>query len=135
MTKPVLELRVAITVQDYQRMVEIYQQGLGLEPAEIWTDDTGSALIFEMGRGTLEIFDEQHAANVDAIEAGQRVSGPVRFALEVPDLQAALTRLLALGATQVHEPIITPWNHHNVRLQFPDGMQVTLFQVMEQAGS
>jgi len=130
MTKPVLELRVAITTQEYDRLVEIYQQGLGLEPAELWTDDTGSAVLFELGRGTLEIFDERHAAKVDAIEAGERVSGPVRFALEVPDLQAALTRLLATGAVQVHEPIITPWRHHNVRLRFPDGMQVTLFQVL-----
>ncbi len=130
MTKPVLELRVAITTHEYDRLVEIYRQGLGLEPAADWSDETASAVMFELGRGTLEIFDERQAAKVDAIEAGARVSGSVRLALQVPDLQAALARLLAAGAEQVHEPIITPWGDHNARLRFPDGMQVTLFQVL-----
>jgi uncharacterized glyoxalase superfamily protein PhnB len=52
----------------------------------------------------------------------------VRFALQVPDLHAAMQRLLANGATLVHPPIKTPWGDTNVRLQDPDGMQVTLFQ-------
>jgi len=126
---PVFELRVALTTADYERMVRFYREGLGLEPADIWTDEQGQALIFEMGKATLEIFDEGHAASVDQIEAGRRTSGHIRFALEVPDLQAAMDRLLAHGATLVHPPVVTPWGHHNVRLQDPDGMQITLFQV------
>ena len=81
-----------------------------------------------MGQATLEIFDERHAQSVDAIEAGRRISGPIRFALKVPDLQAAMDRLLAKGAVLVHPPVVTPWGDHNVRLQDPDGMQITLFQ-------
>lgn len=128
---PVFELRVALTTADYERMVRFYREGLGLEPAEIWTDEQGQALIFEMGKATLEIFDEGHAAAVDQIEAGRRTSGHIRFALEVPNLQAAMDRLLAHGATLVHPPVVTPWGHHNVRLQDPDGMQITLFQVFD----
>ena len=82
---------------------------------------------------TLEIFDETQAQTIDQIEAGQRLSGQIRFALQVPDLQAALERLLAHGATLVHPPIMTPWGDYNVRLQDPDGLQVTLFQVLEQS--
>jgi catechol 2,3-dioxygenase-like lactoylglutathione lyase family enzyme len=126
----VFELRVALTTSDFERMVRFYQEGLGLDPAEIWTNETSKALIFEMGKGTLEIFDEAHAAEVDQVEAGKRVSGQIRFALEVPDLDAAMEKLLAKGATLVHPPIVTPWNHRNVRLQDPDGMQITLFQVL-----
>jgi uncharacterized glyoxalase superfamily protein PhnB len=85
-------------------------------------------MLLDMGRATLELFDEQQAATIDRLEAGQRVSGPVRFALQVPDLDAALERLLAHGATLVHPPVVTPWGDRNVRLQDPDGMQVTLFQ-------
>jgi uncharacterized glyoxalase superfamily protein PhnB len=88
-------------------------------------------MILEMGKATLELFDEPHAAAVDEIEAGARLSGPIRFALQVPDLQAALERVLAHGATLVHPPVVTPWGHHNVRVQDPDGMQITLFQVPE----
>jgi catechol 2,3-dioxygenase-like lactoylglutathione lyase family enzyme len=126
----ILELRVALTTADYEHLVRFYREGLGLEPAHLWTNDQGQALIFAMGRGTLEIFDEGHAAAVDRIEAGRRTSGQIRFALEVPDLQAALDRLRAWGATVVHPPIVTPWGHHNVRVQDPDGMQITLFQVL-----
>jgi catechol 2,3-dioxygenase-like lactoylglutathione lyase family enzyme len=128
-----MELRVALTTGDYERLVRFYCDGLGLEPAEIWTNNGGHALILEMGRGTLEIFDEAHAGAVDRIEAGERMSGPVRFALEVPDLQAALDRLLSKGAIMVHPPVVTPWGHHNVRLQDPDGLQVTLFQVLDRS--
>jgi uncharacterized glyoxalase superfamily protein PhnB len=128
---PVLELRVALTTKEYERLVEFYCVGLGLEPNELWTGDQDRAVILDMGKATLELFDEPHAAAVDQIEAGARVSGPIRFALQVSDLQAALERVLAHGATMVHPPIVTPWGHHNVRVQDPDGMHITLFQVPE----
>jgi catechol 2,3-dioxygenase-like lactoylglutathione lyase family enzyme len=126
--RPVMELRVALTTGDYERLVAFYANGLGLEPAALWASDGGHAMLLEMGAGTLELFDEPHAAHVDQIEAGQRVSGRVRFALKVPDLEAAIERLLAHGASLVHPPVVTPWGHRNARLQDPDGMQVTLFE-------
>ncbi|NLF79207.1 MAG: VOC family protein [Chloroflexi bacterium] len=132
MSGPILELRVALTVEDYQRVVSFYQDGLGLDPAALWTNEHGQALIFEMGRGTLEIFDVPHARSVDEIEVGRPVSGAIRFALQVPDLDAALERVLAWGATLVNEPITTPWGHRNARLQSPDGLQITLYQAGEQ---
>lgn len=127
-TSPVLELRVALTTRDYERLVKFYSEGLGIEPAAIWNNDGGKALILEMGKATLELFDERQAEVIDQLEAGERLSGQVRFALQVPDLKAAVERLLAHGATLVHEPVLTPWGDYNVRLQDPDGMQVTLFQ-------
>ena len=126
--QPISELRVAITTSDYERLVKFYCDGLGIEPAQIWNNGQGRALILNMGNATLEIFDEVQAETIDQIEAGQRVSGQIRFALQVPDLQAAMERLLANGATLVHAPVITPWGDYNVRIQDPDGMQITLFQ-------
>ena len=127
-SKPVLELRVALTASDFERSVKFYCEGLGLEPADIWNNGQGQALILEMGNATLEIFDETQAQTIDLIEAEKRVSGQIRFALQVPDLNAAMERLLAHGATLVHPPVTTPWGDFNVRLQDPDGMQITLFQ-------
>lgn len=123
-----MELRVALTTSDYDRLVRLYTTGLGLEPAQIWNNGQGQALIIDMGTATLEIFDEAQAELIDGIEVGRRVSGPVRFALRVPDLDAAIERLLANGATLVHAPVVTPWGDRNARLQDPDGMQLTLFQ-------
>jgi methylmalonyl-CoA/ethylmalonyl-CoA epimerase len=128
----VLELRVALTTADYERLEKFYCEGLGIEPAALWNNEGGRALILEMGKATLELFDERQAEVIDQIEVGKRVSGQIRFALQVPDLQVAMERLLAHGATLVHPPVMTPWGDYNVRLQDPDGLQVTLFQVMNQ---
>ena len=129
--KHVLELRVALTSSEYERLVKFYCDGLGLEPTAIWNNDGGKALILDMGKATLELFDERQAEVIDQLEAGERVSGQIRFALQVPDINAAMERLLAHGATLVHEPVQTPWGDTNVRLQDPDGMQITLFQPSE----
>ncbi len=128
---PILQLRVALTSQDYERLVKFYCDGLGIEPAAEWSNEGGQALMLEMGQATLELFDEIQAEAIDRIEAGKRVSGQVRFALQVPDLKSAMERLLANGAKLVHEPVVTPWGDSNVRLEDPDGMQITLFQAAE----
>lgn len=128
---PILQLRVALTTSDYKRLVKFYCDGLGIEPAAEWRNDGGQALMLEMGTATLEIFDEAQAEAVDRIEAGKRVSGQVRFALQVSNLESAMERLLANGAKLVYEPVVTPWGDANVRFEDPDGMQVTLFQVMD----
>ncbi|HNH26058.1 MAG TPA: VOC family protein [Anaerolineales bacterium] len=130
-TQNILELRVAITTKDYERLVKFYCLGLGIEPAAVWNNDGGKALMFNMGNATMEIFDERQAEVVDDLEVGERVSGQIRFALQVPDLNAAMERMLANGAILVHEPVLTPWGDYNVRLQDPDGMQITLFQAKE----
>ncbi len=128
---PILELRVTMTTGDYERLVKFYCEGLGIQPAEDYSDDVGKALLLGMGRATLELIDEAQAQSIDRIEAGQRVSGQIRFAIRVPELQAAMDKMLAHGARLVHQPVITPWGDHNVRLQDPDGMQITLFESQE----
>ena len=131
-TQSVLELRVVLTSTEFDRIVEFYCQGLGIEPAAIWKNDGGRAVMLEMGKATLELFDEIQAKTIDQIEAGRRISGQIRFALQVPGLKVAIERLLVHGATLVHAPVMTPWGDYNVRLQDPDGMQITLFQTSNQ---
>jgi catechol 2,3-dioxygenase-like lactoylglutathione lyase family enzyme len=80
-----MELRVALTTAQYDRLVQFYCDGLGLEPAQLWPSDQGRPVVLDMGRATLEIVDEAPAATVDQIEVGRRVSGPIRFALQVPE--------------------------------------------------
>ena len=130
---PVLELRVAVTTSDFERMTRFYFDALGIAPAQFWDNDQGQAVILDMGKATLEIFDEAQAQTVDQIETGKRVSGRIRFALQVPDLQHTVDRLLAHGATMVHPPVVTPWGDFNARFEDPDGLQLTLFQRMNKA--
>ncbi|HCK66015.1 MAG TPA: glyoxalase [Anaerolineae bacterium] len=130
-TQPILEMRIALTVKDYEKSIKFYCEGLGIEPAAIWNNGDGKALMLNMGNATLEVFDENQAKLIDDMEAGKRISGQIRFALQVPDLESAMKRLLEHGAILVHEPVMTPWGDYNVRLQDPDGMQITLYQVMD----
>lgn len=127
----VIEFRVALTTEDFDRVLAFYRDGLGLEPADLWTDDKdGRGQMLRAGRGTLEIFNPAYADTVDQLEVGERVSGQIRFAFEVPDIHAAVRRALEFGATLVHEPMLTPWNDLNARVQAPDGLQITLYQPM-----
>ncbi len=130
-TLPVLELRVALTAQDLDQLAAFYRLGLGLEPTQVWPEDQGRSLVLDLGRATLELFDERQANTIDQIEVGRRVSGPVRFALRVPDLDAAVERLLAHGVTLVHGPVATPWGDRTARFKDPEGMQVTVYETGE----
>jgi catechol 2,3-dioxygenase-like lactoylglutathione lyase family enzyme len=123
----VTELRIALTVQDFDRAVAFYRDALGLEQIADWSSETGRVVVLEAGRATLELFDEAQAESVDAIEAGRRVSGTIRFAVQVADSEGTAKRLVAAGAERVAPPVVTPWGDRNARVQAPDGMQLTLF--------
>lgn len=125
---PILQLRVALTATDFARSLKFYCEGLGIEPAQVWTEGENQAVLLEMGTGTLELFNENQAEMVDQIEAGERLSGQIRLALQVPDLIASMDRLIDHGALLEHPPVVTPWGDHNVRLRDPNGMQITLFE-------
>ena len=71
----------------------------------------------------------------DRVEVGDRVSGPVRLALEVPDIEGTTATLKERGAQVVGDPVMTPWGDFNRRLRDPDGLQLTLFQTSENAAA
>jgi methylmalonyl-CoA/ethylmalonyl-CoA epimerase len=122
-----VELRIALTVPDFDQAVAFYRDTLGLEQLADWSGEDGRVILLEAGSATLELFDDQQAESVDRIEAGRRVSGPVRFAISVDDLAATADRLVAAGAEAMAPPVVPPWGGRNARLRTPDGMQLTLF--------
>jgi methylmalonyl-CoA/ethylmalonyl-CoA epimerase len=123
----VTELRVALTVQDFGQALAFYRDALGLEQIADWSSETGRVVVLDAGRATLELLDDAQAETVDTIEAGRRVSGPVRLALQVADSEDIAERLVVAGAVRVAPPVVTPWGDRNARVQAPDGMQLTLF--------
>jgi len=129
----VTELRVALTVEDFDQALAFYRDVLGLDQMADWSSAAGRVVVLDAGRATLELFDRAQAEAVDAIEAGRRVSGPVRIALRVADSEATAARLVAAGAERVAPPVTTPWGDRNARVQAPDGMQLTLFNPAEPA--
>ncbi|TMM22120.1 MAG: VOC family protein [Actinobacteria bacterium] len=120
-------MRVALTVDDFDQALRFYRDALGLEQTADWSSDDGRVVLLEVPRGTLELLDERQAAVIDDVEAGKRVSGAVRLAVEVADSEETAQRLIAAGADQVAPPVTTPWGDRNARVRTPDGMQLTLF--------
>jgi lactoylglutathione lyase len=123
----VKELRLVLTVPDFDAALRLYRDALGLEVEAVWASEGGHVVLLSAGHATLELVDEAHAAEIDRIEVGGRVAGPVRVAFRVDDSDAVATQLEEAGATRIAGPVTTPWNDRNVRLQSPDGTQLTLF--------
>jgi lactoylglutathione lyase len=125
----VTELRVTLTVADFDEALAFYRDALGLEQLADWSSEDGRVAVLEAGLATLELFDESQAATVDAIEAGRRVSGAVRLALQVADSEETARRLAAAGGEQVAPAVTTPRGDRNARVRSTDGMQRTLFTI------
>ena len=122
-----VEMRVVLTVPDFDQAVAFYRDALGFEQVADWSGEDGRVILLEAGKATIELFDEHQAESVDRIEAGRRVSGPVRLAFEVTDLDSSTQRLVAAGAESMAGPVVPPWGGRNARLRTPDGLQLTLF--------
>ncbi|SRR6266567_1353626 len=93
------ELRLVLTVKDFDRATAFFRGALGLKQLAAFENEGGHAVLLHGGHATLEIFDEAQAPAIDRIEVGRRVAGPV----------------------------ITPWRDRNVRLEGPEGIQLTFF--------
>ena len=129
----VQEFRITLNVDDFDAAVRLYRDALGLPEVADWSSDQGRVLLLDAGRATLELFDEAQATMVDDLEVGGRVSGKVRFALQVPDADAAAAALVDAGAAPVAPAVDTPWGDRNARVAAPDGMQLTLFTLGEES--
>ncbi|MGW3987715.1 VOC family protein [Streptomyces sp. NPDC004830] len=123
----VRELRLVVTAEDYDAALHFYRDVLGLPERDAFASEDGRVTILEAGRATLELTDPNHAAFIDDVEVGRRVAGHIRVAFRVDDSAAATARLEAAGAEVVAEPVRTPWNSLNARLQAPGALQLTLF--------
>lgn len=120
------ELRISLTVSDFERLREFYGDTLGLVEEKAW-DVHGRGVILRAGRATLELLDEEHSTHVDEIEVGGRVSGRIRLAVGVRDAAAAADAVMHAGGALIGGPAPTPWGDVNARVAPPEGPQLTLF--------
>jgi lactoylglutathione lyase len=129
MSRPnVRQLRLVVTVEDYEAAVRFYRDVLGLPEQAAFATPDGRVTILEAGRATLELADPAQAEFIDRVEVGRRVAGHIRVAFEVDDATAAATELAGAGAELIAAPTRTPWDSLNARLAAPGGLQLTLFE-------
>ncbi|HEU5012669.1 MAG TPA: SDR family NAD(P)-dependent oxidoreductase, partial [Roseiflexaceae bacterium] len=74
------ELRVVLTVADFEAALRLYRDGLGLPVEDAWTSHRGRGALLEAGRALVELLDEREAAAIDQIEAGAPMNERVRLA-------------------------------------------------------
>jgi catechol 2,3-dioxygenase-like lactoylglutathione lyase family enzyme len=132
MADGVLEMRLVVTAPDFDEALTFYRDVLGLREIGAYHEPGRRVTILEAGRATLELADPPHAAWIDEVEVGSRVAGPIRVAFQVPDTASATRRAVDGGATLIAAPVETPWHSLNARLDGPAGLQLTLFEQLEE---
>ncbi len=121
------ELRIILTVENLDEIIRFYRDVAGLETSKEWHNEPGNGIILDAGRASLELIDSKHAAVIDDIEVGKRVSGPVRLALRVSeDIHSSTETFVKGGAKPLAKPTRAPWSDV-ARIEDPQGMQITLF--------
>jgi len=124
----VLQLRLVVEAADYDAAVRFYRDELGLAEEDAFEGEGGArGIILHAGRATLELNNSAQKAAIDQVEADGTPSQRIRVAFEVTDAAGKTRELLQAGATLIADPIITPWQSLNSRLNAPD-LEVTLFQ-------
>ena len=121
------EMRLVVTVEDFEAAVAFYRDALGLPQLADFSSPDGRVLLLGAGTATLEIVDQAQATYIDDVEVGRRVAGHIRVGFEVDDTATATDALRHAGATVIAPPTTTPWGSLNSRLDAPAGLQLTLF--------
>ena len=128
----VRQLRLVVHAEDYDEALRFYRDVLGMPEQESYAGDGGALVaILDAGRATLELSNTAQVAMIDEVEVGRRVAPHFRVALEVDDAQEATTSAVAGGADLIAPPTETPWRSLNARLDAPAGVQLTLFQELD----
>lgn len=130
--QPVLQLRVVIEAEDFDRAVAFYRDELGMPELIAYAEGGDDRVsILDAGRATIEIANPTHKRVIDELEAGGSPSQRIRLAFEVTDAAGTTRRLAEAGAAIVAEPVETPWRSLNARLDAPAGLQITVFEELE----
>ena len=128
----VRQLRLVVEADDFEAALHFYRDVLGLsEEAAFEGEGDARVAILDAGRATLELANPAQVRMIDAVEAEGRPSARLRVALEVDDSRAVTDELEAAGAEVVAAPRETPWHSLNSRLHAPAGLEITVFQKLE----
>lgn len=126
------QARVVVEADDYDEAVRFYRDVLGMDEIAAFSEGGEDRVaILQAGRATFEIASPAHREAIDRLEADGIRSPKIRIAFEVDDAQSSTRDAHEAGATVVAEPVLTPWQSLNSRLEAPAGLTVTLFEETE----
>jgi predicted enzyme related to lactoylglutathione lyase len=125
------ELRSVVVVDDYDVAAHLFRDVFDLKVRMDLEGQGGRGVILEVPAATLEIVDTDHERMVDELEAGRSFEKRVRIAVRVDDLGDAAREVTDAGGEAIAGPVDTPWGDRNQRFTTPDGLQLTLFEMVE----
>lgn len=130
--RPVLQMRLVVEAEDFDEAVAFYRDSLGLsEELSVAGEGGAEVIILEAGRATLELINPAQRRFIDEVEVGRQASRKIRVAFQVTDVASETERLVDAGADLIAEPVETPWRSRNSRMEAPAGLQITLFEELE----
>lgn len=120
---------VVVEVADLDRAISLYRDGLGLDLHE--SDHHGGAHgsgdRWTSGRHAAVSWEDGAFLHFALYESKGEVTSGVQLSFAVTDVDAALGRALAAGATVVHPPRDEPWGR-SARVRDLDGNVIELTQ-------
>lgn len=129
----VRQLRLVVEADDFDRAVAFYRDALGLtEEFSVESEGGARVMALQAGRATLELVNPAQRQLIDDLEVGRPVSRSIRVAFEVTDVAAGTDHVVAAGAELIAPPTETPWRSLNSRLEAPAGLQITLFEELDE---
>jgi predicted enzyme related to lactoylglutathione lyase len=115
----VLSSRILVRPTDPERSRRFYREVLGLSIYREFGPPEDPGLVFFLGSGFLEV-------------SGRASDGPGRSVMiwiQVGDVRAEHSRLLAAGAGVLREPRVEPWGLVEMWIEDPDGVRIVLVEV------
>lgn len=114
----ILQLRVLLRPADFDASVEFYERHLGLVRYREWGRPGSRGVVYFLGGGYLELSEGGAAQPVDG----------VRLWLQVADIAAAHTELVAAGVAISDPPQRKPWGLLEMVVSDPDGLGLVVVE-------
>lgn len=118
------QFRFVFHPRDFDASAAFYRQGLELPVDHEWDYGSGDrGIVFFAASGMVELL---------GLHAGQAYVQPqgIDMLIQVDDADRWFKYAQERGLNVVQEPMTFPWGHRVVRLQDPDGITVSLFNVV-----
>ena len=115
----ILSSRILLRPADLGRSRRFYRDVLGLAVYREFGPADDPAVVFFLGQGLLEV--SGHGSDPSG--------GPVMIWLQVRDVRAEHSRLVAAGVRVLREPVAEPWGLTEMWIEDPDGVAIVLVEV------
>lgn len=115
-----LGLKIVVACSDLSASREFYRDIVGLDIVDEWQEAHGNGCVFSVGDGFLELGERKKGPDPS--------NHPFNVQFSVRDVDAWVGRVA--DQWEHTQPKDQPWGERTVRMRDPDGILVTVYQVI-----